>query len=90
MPANQLITKPREEVDLALTVTDMDVMPYTYHLHDVFSEVISLINQCKNKGIMFRFRAIYDFDTDTPTTGMVAIDPKMIISVCEEPKAVKR
>lgn len=90
MPANQLITKPREEVDLMLTVTDVDAMPYTYHLHDVFSEVISLINQCKNKGIMFRFRAIYDFDTDTPTTGMVAIDPKMIISVCEEPKAVKR
>lgn len=90
MPANQLITKPREEVDLTLTVTDGDVMPYTYHLHDVFSEVISLINQCKNKGIMFRFRAIYDFDTDTPTTGMVAIDPKMIISVCEEPKAVER
>lgn len=57
MPANQLITKPREEVDLTLTVTDGDVMPYTYHLHDVFSEVISLINQCKNKGIMFRFRA---------------------------------
>lgn len=51
---------------------------------------ISLINQCKSKGIMFRFRAIYDFDTDTPTTGMVAIDPKMIISVCEEPKAVER
>ncbi|MEO5283698.1 hypothetical protein [Limosilactobacillus allomucosae] len=90
MPANQLITKPREEVDLTLTVTDGDVMPYTYHLHDVFSEVISLINQCKGKGIMFRFRAIYDFDTDTPTTGMVAIDPKMIISVCENPKAVER
>lgn len=90
MPANQLITKPREEVNLTLTVTDGDVMPYTYHLHDVFSEVLSLINQCKNKGIMFRFRAIYDFDSDMPTTGMVAIDPKMIISVYEEPKAVER
>lgn len=90
MLANQLITKPREEVDLTLTVTDGDVMPYTYHLHDVFSEVINLINQCKSKGIMFRFRAIYDFDGDTPTTSMVAIDPKMIISLCEEPKAVKR
>ena len=90
MPANQLITKPREEVDLALTVTDMDVMPYTYHLHDAFGEVINLINQCKSKGIMFRFRAIYDPIGRTPKTGMVAVDPKLIISVREEPKAVKR
>lgn len=55
MPANQLITKPREEVDLTLTVTDGDVMPYTYHLHDVFSEVISLINQCKSSGDAISF-----------------------------------
>lgn len=90
MPANQLITQPRQEVDMEITVTDGDVMPYTYHLRDVFSETVGRISSCKQKGIMFRFLAIYDFDTDTPTTGMVAIDPKMIISVCEEPKAVKR
>lgn len=90
MPANQQILKPRQEVDMEITVTDGDVMPYTYHLHDVFSETVERINFCKRKGIMLGFRAIYDFDTDTPTTGMVAIDPKMIISVCEEPKAVKR
>lgn len=40
MPANQLITQPRQEVDMEITVTDGDVMPYTYHLHDVFSETV--------------------------------------------------
>ena len=90
MPANQLITKPREEVDLILTVTDGDVMPYTYHLHDVFSETVGRISSCKQEGIMFRFRAIYDPIGRTPKTGMVAVDPKLIISVREEPKAVER
>ena len=42
MPANQLITKPREEVDLTLTVTDGNVMPCVYHLHDVFGETVML------------------------------------------------
>lgn len=86
MPANQLITKPREEVDLTLTVTDGNVMPCVYHLHDVFSETVGRINSCKQKGIMFRFRAIYDTIGRTPKTGMVAVDPKLIISVREEPK----
>lgn len=86
MPANQLITKPREEVDLTLTVTDGNVMPCVYHLHDVFSETAGRINSCKQKGIMFRFRAIYDPIGRTPKTGMVAVDPKLIISVREEPK----
>ena len=36
MPANQQILKPRQEVDMEITVTDGDVMPYTYHLHDAF------------------------------------------------------
>ena len=90
MPANQLITKPREEVDLILTVTGGDVMPYTYHLRDVFSETVGRINFCKRKGIMFGFRAIYDPIDRTPKTGMVAVDPKLIISVREEPKAVER
>lgn len=30
MPANQLITKPREEADLTLTVTDGDVVKDYY------------------------------------------------------------
>ena len=37
MPANQQILKPRQEVDMEIAVTDVDVMPYTYHLHGVFS-----------------------------------------------------
>ena len=86
MPANQLITQPRQEVDMEITVTDGDVMPYTYHLHDVFSETIARISSCKQKGIMFRFRVIYDPIGRTPKTGMVAVDPKLIISVREEPK----
>lgn len=86
MPANQLITQPRQEVDMEITVTDGDVMPYTYHLHDVFSETVGRISSCKQKGIMFRFRAIYDSIGRTPKTGMVAVDPKLIISVREEPK----
>lgn len=86
MPANQLIIKLREEVDLTLTVTDGNVMPCVYHLHDVFSETVGRINSCKQKGIMFRFRAIYDPIGRTPKTGMVAVDPKLIISVREEPK----
>lgn len=86
MPANQLITQPRQEVDMEITVTDGDVMPYTYHLHDVFSETVGRISSCKQKGIMFRFRAIYDPTGRTPKTGMVAVDPKLIISVQEEPK----
>lgn len=90
MPTNQLITKPREEVDLTLTVTDGDVMPCVYHLHDVFSETVGRINSCKQKGIMFRFRAIYDTIGRTPKTGMMAVDPKLIISVREDPKAVER
>lgn len=90
MPANQLITKPREEVDLTLTVTDGNVMPCVYHLHDVFSETVGRINSCKQKGIMFRFRAIYDPIGRTPKTGMMAVDPKLIISVREDPKAVER
>lgn len=95
MPANQLITKPREEVDLTLTVTDGNVMPCVYHLHDVFSETVGRINSCKQKGIMFRFRAIYGtigYGTIgiTPKTGMMAVDPKLIISVREDPKAVER
>lgn len=90
MPANQLITKPREETDMRILIADADTMPQTYYLRDVFSEVVGRIDKCKKDGTMFRFRAIYDFDTDTPTTGMVAIDPKMIISVCENPKAVER
>lgn len=81
MPANQLIIKLREEVDLTLTVTDGDVMPCVYHLHDVFSETVGRINSCKQKGIMFRFRAIYDPIGRTPKTGMMAVDPKLIISV---------
>ena len=60
MPANQLITQPRQEVDMEITVTDGDVMPYTYHLRDVFSETVGRISSCKQKGTMFRFRAIYD------------------------------
>ena len=90
MAANQQILKPRQEVNMEITVTDGDVMPYTYHLHDVFSETISRISSCKQKGIMFRFRAIYDPIGRTPKTGMVAVDPKLIISVREEPKAVER
>ena len=90
MPANQLITKPREEVDLTLTVTDGNAMPCVYHLHDVFSETVERINFCKRKGIMFGFRAIYDPIGRTPKTGMAAVDPKLIISVREEPKAVER
>lgn len=86
MPANQLITQPRQEVDMEITVTDGDVMPYTYHLRDVFSETVGRISSCKQKGIMFRFRAIYDPIGMTPKTGMVAVDPKLIISVREEPK----
>ena len=86
MPANQLITQPRQEVDMEITVTDGDVMPYTYHLHDVFSETVGRISSCKQKGIMFRFWAIYDPIGRTPKTGMVAVDPKLIISVREEPK----
>ena len=86
MPANQLITQPRQEVDMEITVTDGDVMPYTYHLHDVFSETVGRISSCKQKGIMFRFREIYDPIGRTPKTGMVAVDPKLIISVREEPK----
>lgn len=86
MPANQLITQPRQEVDMEITVTDGDVMPYTYHLHDVFSETVGRISSCKQKGIMFRFRAIYDPIGRTLKTGMVAVDPKLIISVREEPK----
>lgn len=39
MPANQLITQPRQEVDMEITVTDGDVMPYTYHLRDVFVKI---------------------------------------------------
>ena len=90
MAANQQILKPRQEVDMEITVTDGDVMPYTYHLHDVFSETIARISSFKQKGIMFRFRAIYDPIGRTPKTGMVAVDPKLIISVREEPKAVER
>ena len=90
MPANQLITHPRQEVDMEITVTDGDVMPYTYHLRDVFSETVGRISSCKQKGIMFRFRAIYDPIGRTPKTGMMAVDPKLIISVREEPKAVER
>lgn len=86
MPANQLITQPRQEVDMEITVTDGDVMPYTYHLRDVFSETVGRISSCKQKGIMFRFQAIYDPIGRTPKTGMVAVDPKLIISVREEPK----
>lgn len=86
MPANQLITQPRQEVDMEITVTDGDVMPYTYHLRDVFSETVGRISSCKQKGIMFRFRAIYDPIGRTSKTGMVAVDPKLIISVREEPK----
>lgn len=90
MPANQLITQPRQEVDMEITVTDGDVMPYTYHLHDVFSETVGRISSCKQKGIMFRFRAIYDPIGRTLKTGMVAVDPKLIISVREEPKAAEQ
>lgn len=86
MPANQLITQPRQEVDMEITVTDGDVMPYTYHLRDVFSETVGRISSCKQKGIMFRFLAIYDPIGRTPKIGMVAVDPKLIISVREEPK----
>ncbi len=81
MPANQLITQPRQEVDMEITVTDGDVMPYTYHLRDVFSETVGRISSCKQKGIMVRFLAIYDPIGRTPKTGMVAVDPKLIISV---------
>lgn len=90
MPANQQILKPRQEVDIEITVTDGNVMPYTYHLHDVFIETVERINFCKRKGIMFGFRAIYDPIGRMPKTGMVAVDPKLIISVREEPKAVER
>ena len=90
MPANQQILKPRQEVDMEITVTDGDVMPCVYHLYDVFSETVGRINSCKQKGIMFRFRAIYDPIGRTPKTGMTAVDPKLIISVREEPKAVEQ
>lgn len=86
MPANQLITQPREETDMRILIADADTMPYTYHLRDVFSETVGRISSCKQKGIMFRFLAIYDPIGRTPKTGMVAVDPKLIISVREEPK----
>lgn len=90
MPANQQILKPRQEVDMEITVTDGGCHAITYHLHDVFSETVERINFCKRKGIMLGFQAIYDPIGRTPKTGMVAVDPKLIISVREEPKAVKR
>ncbi|MFR0596632.1 hypothetical protein ACLUWZ_05650 [Limosilactobacillus mucosae] len=86
MPANQLITKPREETDMRILIADADTMPQTYYLRDVFSEVVGRIDKCKKDGTMFRFRAVYDPIGRTPKTGMVAVDPKLIISVREEPK----
>lgn len=86
MPANQLITQPRKETDLRILMADTNSMPQAYYLHDVFGEVVGRIDKCKKDGTMFRFRAIYDPIGRTPKTGMVAVDPKLIISVREEPK----
>jgi hypothetical protein len=90
MPANQLITKPREETDMRILVADADTMPQTYYLRDVFSEVVGRIDKCKKDGTMFRFRAVYTpvpvVDGRMQKTGMIAVDPNSIILVGEEPK----
>ena len=90
MPANQLITKPREETDLRILMADTDMMPQAYYLHDVFGEVVGRIDKCKKDGTMFRFRAVYTtvpvVDGRMQKTGMIAVDPNSIILVGEEPK----
>lgn len=87
MPANQLITKPREETDMRILMADADTMPQTYYLRDVFSEVVGRIDKCKKDGTMFRFRAFYgSVDGRMKKTGMIAVDPNSIILVGEEPK----
>lgn len=96
MPANQLITKPREETDMRILMADADTMPQTYYLRDVFSEVVGRIDKCKKDGTMFRFRAVYApapapvVDGRMQKTGMIAVDPNSIILVGEKPKAVER